>query len=97
MNNLFRRIVRFTAAGFAVAALLMGTAPSRAQDADTSVAPAPAIPGSPRAKPEMTVDALSVVRVRAQASANARSGRMRRTKKTLAGDTEACRRPRYSG
>ena len=65
MNNLFRRIVRFTAAGFAVAALLMGTAPSRAQDADTSVAPAPAIPGSPRAKPEMTVDALSVVRVRA--------------------------------
>ena len=75
MNNLFRRIVRFTAAGFAVAALLMGTAPSRAQDADTSVAPAPAIPGSPRAEPEMTVDALSVVRVRAQASANARSGR----------------------
>ncbi len=75
MNILFRRIVRFTAAGFTVAALLMGTAPSRAQDADTSVAPAPAIPGSPRAKPEMTVDALSVARVRAQASANARSGR----------------------
>jgi serine protease Do len=55
----------------AAAALLMSllaAAPLRAQDADTQAAPAP------REKPGLSVDALSVVRVRAQAAANARSG-----------------------
>ena len=41
----------------------------------TIVAPARAQDTAPRAKPEISVDALSVVRVRAQASADARSGR----------------------
>jgi len=41
----------------------------------TIIAPARAQDTAPRAKPEISVDALSVVRVRAQASADARSGR----------------------
>ncbi len=45
----------------------MAAASLHAQDADTQAAPAP------RGKPEMTVDALSVVRVRVQAAADARS------------------------
>ncbi len=56
-------------------AALMAAAPLHAQQGvqgetqgDTQAAPAP------RGKPQLTVDALSVVRVRAQASADARSG-----------------------
>lgn len=58
----------------ALGALIAGT-PLHAQDA-TPGGPADshATPG-PRGKPALTVDALSVVRVRAQASADARSGR----------------------
>jgi S1-C subfamily serine protease len=52
-----------------VAAVLMISPSLHAQDADTQAAPAL------RGKPELSVDALSVVRVRAQTSANARSGR----------------------
>lgn len=52
-----------------VAAALMASPSLRAQDADTQAAPAL------RGKPEFSVDALSVVRVRAQAAADARSGR----------------------
>ena len=51
-----------------VAAMMAAALPLRAQDADTQAAPAL------RSKPELSVDALSVVRVRAQASPNARSG-----------------------
>ena len=47
-------------------ALCTATGPLHAQGADAQAAPS--------GKPEMTVDALSVVRVRAQAAANARSG-----------------------
>ena len=53
-------IALFATVGLAICA------PLYAQDADTQAAP--------RGKPELSVDALSVVRVRAQASANARSG-----------------------
>src|SRR5688500_11848081 len=49
-------------------ATLLTIAPAHAQDADPPTAPAP------RAKPNLTVDALSVVRVRAQAAPNSRSG-----------------------
>jgi S1-C subfamily serine protease len=55
------------AAVLPVMAVLLLCAPLRAQDA-----PAAPVPG---AKPDLTVDALSVVRVRAQAAADARSGR----------------------
>ena len=54
-----------------LALLLLAAAPLRAQDASTPDGPAaPAL----RGKPQITVDALSVVRVRAQAPANSRSG-----------------------
>jgi S1-C subfamily serine protease len=51
-----------------VMAMVVGltSSPLRAQQAD--------VPTMPQGKPQLTVDALSVVRVRAQASANARSG-----------------------
>jgi S1-C subfamily serine protease len=60
---------RKLAGGLSVALALMAAVPLHAQEAD-----APAVP-APRAKPQITVDALSVVRVRAQVAADARSGR----------------------
>ncbi len=63
VNQLFRRTCTLTVA---LCAGLMIAAPLYAQDGGA--------PAAPRGKPEMTVDALSVVRVRAQASPNARSG-----------------------
>ena len=68
MNTLTRYTLKFAAFLPAVAALLIGM-PLHAQDADAQAAPAP------RGKPQLSVDALSVVRVRAQAAADARSGR----------------------
>jgi serine protease Do len=66
--NIIKSCARKFAAVCSVAASLLVAAPLYAQDADTQAAPAP------RDKPNITVDSLSVVRVRAQASANARSG-----------------------
>ena len=66
------RILKVAAIGCALLAALTVTSVVRAQDVPTPDGPAPAVP---RAKPEMTVDALSVVRVRAQATTDARSGR----------------------
>ncbi len=68
MGSLNRCVVKLLSA-LSFAALWVAAGPLHAQGADTQVAPA-----LPQGKPEMTVDALSVVRVRAQASANARSG-----------------------
>ena len=64
MGTLNRSVVKLLSA-LSFAAWCVAAGPLHAQGADTQ-----AVPG----KPEMTVDALSVVRVRAQASANARSG-----------------------
>jgi serine protease Do len=71
VNIIVRRILKVAAAGMTLLAALAVTGAARAQDATTPDGPAPA---APRGKPEMTVDALSVVRVRAQAAPNARSG-----------------------
>ncbi len=65
MSTLNRCIVKWLSA-LSFVAWCMATGPLHAQGADAQAAPS--------GKPEMTVDALSVVRVRAQASANARSG-----------------------
>lgn len=73
MKIIFRRILRVAAAGITLLAAMTVTGAARAQDASTPDGPAPAAP-APRGKPEMTVDALSVVRVRAQTAPNARSG-----------------------
>ena len=64
----FRRCLLKQVTVLSIAAMMAAAAPLRAQDADTQAAPAP------RGKPELSVDALSVVRVRAQAAPNARSG-----------------------
>ncbi len=69
VNQLLRRTCTFSAA---LCTGLVMAAPLYAQDGGAPAAPA--APASPRGKPEMTVDALSVVRVRAQAAPNARSG-----------------------
>ena len=70
MNTWIRRTVKGAAVwSGSVAAMMALAAPLHAQDADTQAAPAP------RGKPQLSVDSLSVVRVRAQASADARSGR----------------------
>jgi S1-C subfamily serine protease len=74
VNFIFSRAFKIVAAGFTLSALLTIVGAARAQDAAPD-SPAPAAPATPRGKPEMTVDALSVVRVRAQTSADARSGR----------------------
>ena len=66
--NIIKGCARKFAAVCSVAASLVVAAPLYAQDADAQAAP------TPRDKPNITVDALSVVRVRAQASADARSG-----------------------
>jgi serine protease Do len=72
VKNLFGRTLNFAVAlSLAGSLALVVAARSHAQDGgmpDTQVSPAP------RGKPELTVDALSVVRVRAQAAPNARSG-----------------------
>ncbi len=64
MGTLNRSVVKLLSV-LSFAAWCVAAGPLHAQGADTQ-----AVPG----KPEMTVDALSVVRVRAQAAANARSG-----------------------
>jgi serine protease Do len=67
---------RGTAVLLSVAIMLVTAAPLRAQEGAQRPAQQPdaqAAPG-PRGKPGLTVDALSVVRVRAQATADARSG-----------------------
>ena len=69
MNTWIRRTFKGAAVwSGSVAAMMALAAPLHAQDADTQAAPAP------RGKPQLSVDSLSVVRVRAQASADARSG-----------------------
>ena len=69
VNQLLRRTCTFAAA---LCTGLVIAAPLYAQDGGAPAAPA--APASPRGKPEITVDALSVVRVRAQAAPNSRSG-----------------------
>ena len=68
MNTWIRCIRSIRKFALALVTLVLVATPLHAQDADTQAAPAP------RGKPELTVDALSVVRVRAQAAADARSG-----------------------
>ena len=68
MGSLNRCVVKLLSA-LSFAALWVAAGPLHAQGADAQTAPV-----VPQGKPELTVDALSVVRVRAQAAANARSG-----------------------
>ncbi|MEQ1775417.1 MAG: S1C family serine protease [Burkholderiales bacterium] len=67
--NILKRCTLKCVSLLSVVAAMVAATPLRAQDADTQAAPAP------RGKPELSVDALSVVRVRAQAGPDARSGR----------------------
>ena len=63
-------------AGLAAAAVIAFSAASVAQDDGSSApTPAPTPPAAGQGKPELTVDALSVVKVRSRAISNARSSR----------------------
>ncbi len=72
VNILCRYTCKFASA---LALSLLGAVPLYAQEVNPGGAPDTQAAPAPRGKPSLTVDALSVVRVRAQASANARSGR----------------------